>query len=133
MSRRSDAKAEGVSAQTGLGCVERIGDSHSMNTPQGACLAQTHLDGNDTYSALFTLGPIPRSSLGLFGREDRPGPPYSYFGGSSRSSLPLGMPRSLEGVEKVGQATPLQNTDLEFVTASSAFDSEPWILEFVVR
>ena len=43
----------GVSAQMGLGCVERIGDSHSMDTPQRARLAQTHLDGNDAYSALL--------------------------------------------------------------------------------
>ena len=31
----------------------------------------------------------------LSGREERPGPPYSYFGGSSRSSLSLGITRYL--------------------------------------
>ncbi|HCR29063.1 MAG TPA: hypothetical protein DIV79_03495, partial [Opitutae bacterium] len=30
--------------------------------------------------------------IAVFGREDRPGPPNEEIGGSSRSSLPLGMP-----------------------------------------
>jgi len=51
----------------GLGCVERIGDSHSIDTPQRARLAQTHLDKNDAYSALLDtlLGPSENRDLPL--------------------------------------------------------------------